>query len=199
MLDTGPRPDGGRIGPNALMQLAPVLDRFEGVAARRELFADHGLAEVPDGSAMLDEALVARIHQDMRLRFPGHARQMARLAGVATGDYILANRIPAPARALLRRLPPALAARLLSMAIARHAWTFCGTGRLSVQHGHPTVFEIADNPVVRGEMRPRPICDWHAAVFERLFTALVHRRAYVRETDCCAMGHTACRFELRWR
>lgn len=190
---------GGRIGPNALMQLAPVLDRTEGEAARRALFAAHGLMEVPDGSAMIDEGLVAAIHQDMRLRFPHEARSMARKAGLATGDYILANRIPAPARALLRALPAPLAARALTRAITAHAWTFCGTGRLAAHPGHPTVFEIAANPVVRGEIRMRPICDWHAAVFERLFSALVHRQARVREVTCCAMGHEACRFEIRWK
>jgi divinyl protochlorophyllide a 8-vinyl-reductase len=35
------------------------------------------------------------------------------------------------------------------------------------------VFGIADNPVVRGEVAARPICDWHVAVFERLFADLV--------------------------
>jgi bacteriochlorophyll 4-vinyl reductase len=34
------------------------------------------------------------------------------------------------------------------------------------------VFEIADNPVVRGEHSETPLCHWHAAVFERLFSAL---------------------------
>lgn len=190
---------GGRIGPNALMQLAPVLDRTVGEAARRDLFAAHGLMAVPDGSVMIDEGLVAAIHQDMRLRHPAQARAMARTAGLATGDYILANRIPAPARLLLRALPPPLAARALTRAITTHAWTFCGTGRLTVRPGHPTLFDIVDNPVVRGEIRVRPICDWHAAVFERLFATLVHRRAHVREVSCCAMGCDSCRFEVRWR
>lgn len=190
---------GGRIGPNALMQLAPVLDRTVGQPARRALFAAHGLMAVPDGSAMIDEGLVAAIHQDMRLRHPAQARAMARQAGLATGDYILANRIPAPARTLLRALPAPLAARALTRAITAHAWTFCGTGRLTATAGHPTVFEIADNPVVRGEIRNHPICDWHAAVFERLFAALVHPRTRVREVACCATGCDSCRFELRWR
>lgn len=190
---------GGRIGPNALMQLVPVLDRSVGEPARRDLFAAHGLMAVPDGSTMIDEGLVAAIHQDMRLRHPAQARAMARAAGLATGDYILANRIPAPARAALRVLPAPLAARALTRAIKAHAWTFCGTGQLTAFSGHPTVFEVADNPVVRGEIRTRPICDWHAAVFERLFATLVHPRARVREVTCCAMGSDSCRFEVRWR
>jgi divinyl protochlorophyllide a 8-vinyl-reductase len=190
---------GGRIGPNALMQLAPVLDTTVGKDARCALFAAHGLMAMPDGSAMIDEALVAAIHQDMRLRHPARARAMARAAGLATGDYILANRIPAPARAVLRALPAPLAARALSRAIRAHAWTFCGTGHLNAQTGHPVVFAVENNPLVRGEIRTRPICDWHAAVFQRLFATLVDPRARVRETDCCAMGQTSCRFEVRWR
>ena len=43
----------------------------------------------------------------------GPARALGRAAGLATGDYLLAHRIPAVARALLPRLPAGLAARLL--------------------------------------------------------------------------------------
>lgn len=28
---------------------------------------------------------------------------------------------------------------------------------------------------------------------------LVHPAARARETACCAMGHSACQFEIRWR
>jgi divinyl protochlorophyllide a 8-vinyl-reductase len=61
------------------------------------------------------------------------------------------------------------------------------------------VFEIADNPLVRGEVSQAPLCDWHAAVFRRLYSVLVDPRIEVRETACCACGDAACRFEVRRR
>lgn len=197
-------PDGGgvasaRIGPNALIQLVPVLDATHGEAARRALFAGCGVAEVPDGSAMIDEAPVAAVHQAMRARFPETAPAMARAAGLAVGDYILAHRIPAPAQTVLRTLPAAVAARMLSRAILSHAWTFCGSGHVTASAGHPSVFDIHDNPVVRGEASDTCLCHWHVAVFERLFTRLVHSCAHAREVACCAMGAPACRIEIGWR
>lgn len=197
-------PDGsgvavGRIGPNALIQLVPVLDATHGTAARQALFEACGVAEVPDGSGMIDEGPVAAVHQAMRTRFPDTAPQMAHAAGLAVGDYILAHRIPSPAQTILRTLPAPLAARVLTRAILSHAWTFCGSGHVTGSAGHPTVFKIHDNPVVRGEHSEACLCHWHAAVFERLFTRLVHSCAHAQETACCATGAPACRFEIRWR
>jgi len=196
-------PDGSgvaaaRIGPNALIQLVPILDATHGAAARRALFAACG-TPVPDGSAMIDEGPVAAIHRAMRARFPETAPAIARAAGLAVGDYILANRIPAPVQTVLRALPAPLAARALTRAITAHAWTFCGSGHVTARAGHPTVCAIHDNPMVRGETADHGLCHWHTAVFERLFATLVHPCASARETACCAMGAPACRFEIRWR
>jgi divinyl protochlorophyllide a 8-vinyl-reductase len=60
------------------------------------------------------------------------------------------------------------------------------------------LFEIADNPVVRGETAATPVCHWHSAVFAGLFAALVDPHTQVIETACCACGAPACRFEVRW-
>jgi len=121
---------------------------------------------------------------------------MARAAGRRTGDYIRIHRIPRRAQALLRVLPARLSARLLARAIARHAWTFAGSGRFRVASRAPLVFEIADNPLVCGEHAAAPVCHWHAAVFARLYTRLVARDYTCVETACCATGAPACRFAL---
>jgi divinyl protochlorophyllide a 8-vinyl-reductase len=60
----------------------------------------------------------------------------------------------------------------------------------------PLAFEIADNPIVRGERSAVPLCHWHAAVFETLYRTLVDPRLRCAEVACCAMGAPACRFEL---
>jgi divinyl protochlorophyllide a 8-vinyl-reductase len=185
-----------RIGPNAVLQLVPVLDRTVGRAERVRLVTGAGLFEMPDGSAMIEEGPVARLHQNMRRDMPDLAAAMADAAGQRTGDYILAHRIPRPARLLLQSLPAYASSRLLAKAIARHAWTFAGSGRFRVASRAPLVFEIADNPLVRGEHAPGPVCHWHAAVFARLYAQLVASDYRCVETDCCANGARACRFAL---
>jgi divinyl protochlorophyllide a 8-vinyl-reductase len=187
----------GRIGPNALTQLLPLLERAGGVELRETLLARAGVFEMPDMTGLIDEEPVARLHRAMRAEVPDLAPSLAWEAGVRTADYILAHRIPKPVQAVLKRLPAWAAGPLLSQAIAKNAWTFAGSGRFLVARGWPAVFEISDNPVVRGEHAEGPLCHWHAGVFERLYRVLVSDRARVREVACCACGDPACRFEVR--
>jgi divinyl protochlorophyllide a 8-vinyl-reductase len=126
------------------------------------------------------------------------AALVARRAGERTADYLLQHRIPRAAQALLRALPAALAARLLLRAVARHAWTFAGSGEFAARAGRPVVLTLRHNPLCRGLRTAAPACDFYAAVFERLFRALVHRNARAVEVACEACGDAECRFELRW-
>lgn len=186
-----------RIGPNAVLQLIPIIDAQLGLAQRRVLMADAGIATLPDGSGMIDERPVARLHQALRARHPETAATLARCAGTATGGYILAHRMPKLVQRVLRALPPARSAKLLAKAIAKHAWTFAGSGQFHIASFDPLVFVIRDNPVVRGEQAEAPVCHWHAAVFQHLFRELVAQDYVVTETECAAKGGNVCRFELR--
>ena len=192
----GSAPARGLIGPNALTQLLPLLERAGGAELTERLLARAGVTALPDMTGLIDEAPVARLHQAMRAEVPALAPSLAWEAGVRTADYILAHRIPRPAQAVLKRLPARAAGPVLSRAIAKNAWTFAGSGRFEVRRGWPAVFLIHDNPVVRGERSQTPLCHWHAGVFERLFRALVTDRARAREVACCACGAPACRFEV---
>ncbi len=192
----------GRIGPNAITRVAQALRDEVGDPATRAIFARAALQERLDAPPldMVDELEVRRLHVALRgaLDAP-RAERIARQAGRLTGDYLLANRIPRPAQAVLARLPAALAERLLLRAVSRHAWTFAGSGRFAARAGAPTVVEIADNPVCRGVAADAPACAYHAATFERLWRVLVDPSCRVVETACCASGAPACRFELRRR
>ncbi len=137
------------------------------------------------------------MHQALRALEPEMAPALSWAAGVRTGQYILANRIPRIAQAILRALPARMAGPVLSQAIARNAWTFVGTGVFAVTG--PLQFAIVDNPIVAGEQSDTPLCHWHRAVFETLFQTLVDPSLECRETHCCAMGDTACRFTLSKR
>ena len=192
---TAPRTGGGLIGPNAVLQLVPLLDRSGGVDWRRTLMQRAGLEALPDGSGMIPEGPVARLHQALRRDRPDMAAGIGWQAGLATGDYILAHRIPRAVQVVLKALPWRISARVLSQAIARNAWTFAGSGQFLVIS--PLVFDLRANPLVRGEAADHPICDWHRGVFTRLFQTLVHPHLTCIEPRCCAMGHAACRFEMR--
>ena len=187
----------GLIGPNAILQLAPVLERAGGGELRDHIMALGGVFELPSDAGLMPEGPAARVHQAMRAELPDLAPGLAWEAGRRTGLYILANGIPRPAQLVLKTLPPPLAARMLKGAISRHAWTFAGSGRF--QAVSPYVFEIADNPIVAGERSEHPLCHWQAAVFETLYRRLVDPHMRCAESTCCATGAAACRFELTRR
>jgi divinyl protochlorophyllide a 8-vinyl-reductase len=191
---------GARIGPNAITRVAEALGGAAPAHAAA-VFATAGLAHYlrAPPEAMVDEREVVRLHRALRgVLGERAARRVARRAGALTGDYLLAHRIPAVARGVLRALPAALAAPLLLAAIGRHAWTFAGSGRFTATAGRPATLAIAGNPLCRGAAADEPLCDYYAATFERLFRALVRSDARVVETACEACGADACRFEVRW-
>ncbi len=182
-----------RVGPNAILQLITALDHFDAGAHTRAVFARAGLTEFIDHppTDMVEEDSVALVyralfeHLDHR-----NASAIARDAGRRTADYVMANRIPVNVRRLLKLLPGPIAALLLLSAIARHAWTFAGSGTLSVQKGSPIIIEITANPLAIGH------CAWHTAVFERMFRTLVSRHMRVDHAACCGEGAPSCRFEI---
>jgi divinyl protochlorophyllide a 8-vinyl-reductase len=194
----------GRIGPNAILQCMAVLEATLGPERGHALMGRAGLgrhvAEPPQ--QMVDEHDVQALHRALRAELgTALARTLARAAGLATGDYLLAHRIPAPARALLPRLPASWASRLLLAAIARHAWTFCGSGEFRVlprPHARAACVSLSASPTAAGTRAEEPLCDYFAATFERLYQSLVDPRARVVETECTAMGAASCVFEITW-
>jgi divinyl protochlorophyllide a 8-vinyl-reductase len=77
---------GGRIGPNALLQLAPVLEAAGRPALVRAIFAEGGLTGLPEAQGMIPEGPVAAIHRAVRRR--GDAAALLAEAGWRTADYI---------------------------------------------------------------------------------------------------------------
>jgi divinyl protochlorophyllide a 8-vinyl-reductase len=190
-----------RIGPNAILQVTEALTAACGPARTLELYEDAGLAaylgEPPTG--MVDEREVMRLHAVLRSRLPDvEQRRVAWQAGTATGDYLLAHRIPGAVQRVLKVLPAWLSSRVLLAAIGRHAWTFAGSGTFSARAGRPVVVSIVDCPLCRGARSAAPLCDYYAATFERLYRVLVAPAAVVTETSCSARGDDACRFSIAW-
>lgn len=185
----------GRIGPNAILQLLPQIEALGGPQRVARMLQAVGLSQAPNGTQMIPEEPAARLHQLLRQEEPEQAACLAAQAGRDTARYILQHRIPKPVQTVLRLLPAPWAARMLSGAITKHAWTFAGSGQFA--RLDPWTFEIRDNPLVRGEQSETPLCHWHAAVFEELYQTLVHPGCRCQETACCAQpGVLACVFTL---
>lgn len=174
----------GLIGPNAILQLVPVLLERRGVDETRALIHQAGLHRLPDGQAMIPEAEAAQLHCAIRHALPDDAPLILREAGTRTADYILAHRIPRAAQLILKCLPAPLAAHLLARAITQHAWTFVGSGEFHALT--PWRFTITHNPLIADEHAATSLCVWHEAVFERLYRVLVSPHARCMEIECGA-------------
>lgn len=191
----------GRVGPNAIVRVAEALAERVGADATQALFDAAGIAHhlVSIPGTMVDEDDVARLQAQLRMALsPDLAEAVCQDAGRRTGDYLLTHRIPRGAQAVLKVLPAPLAARVLTRAIARHAWTFAGSGTFTYVPGMPFVLSIAGCPLCRRVRADAPACEYYAATFERIFRVLVSRRARVAETQCDAAGGEACVFEASW-
>ncbi len=190
-----------RIGPNAITRLASAIQSQCGSDILRGVFADADLCAYLGSppTDMVDEREVCRLHHALRGRVDYQSyRSIARFAGCLTGDYLIANRIPALAVRALPRLPKAVASRILTRAISRNAWTFVGSGHFSSlrEHGHP-VLVIEHSPLARDCNLPGPACDYYTGTFERLYQRLLADSSLtLHETSCIAQGANCCRFEF---
>jgi divinyl protochlorophyllide a 8-vinyl-reductase len=198
-----PRPDHhGRIGPNAVTRLAESLTLRLGDGPCHAVFAEAGLVDhlFHPPEDMVDDEDVARLHAALVSRLgEAQAAEIAADAGRRTADYLLAVRIPHLAQRLLAMLPRRLAANLLIRAVARHAWTFAGSGRFAWRLDHGLGLELAGSPTARHLHTSRPACRYFAATFQRVFAAMLGPQVRVTETECEACGADACRFALSWR
>ncbi|EGV32015.1 bacteriochlorophyll 4-vinyl reductase [Thiorhodococcus drewsii AZ1] len=191
----------GRVGPNAIIRVAEALEAAQGPEAVSELFRRAGLERYLEAmpTEMVEEGEVTSLQAALReLLGVTAARAIARDAGMRTGDYLLAVRIPRPAQAILSILPPRLATRMLLKAIGGNAWTFVGTGVFSADPSYPPKLTVSDSLLCRGATASEPLCDFYAGTFERLFGRLVHPKAQVTEIACHAVGAPNCVFEIRW-
>ena len=195
----------GRIGPNAITQMAEALTAHGGPELTTSIFVQAGLGRYLDAppTAMVDEAQVARLHRAVALQLPRRdGIAVARDAGRRTARYLLSRRIPKPAQWLLRRLPRKIAAGTMVRAIAGHAWTFAGSGQFThafdpVQ-GRTLWLAIAGSPLGRDPTVPAPACEYFAATFEGVFAAILGPAVRVAEVECSAAGADACRFRVCW-
>jgi divinyl protochlorophyllide a 8-vinyl-reductase len=188
-----------RIGPNAIIQLVEALRDQRGVTEARRLLGAVGqdaYFDQPPSHMVPQTEVVALHHQLFDTVGREEFKRISAQAGRRTGDYLLDHRIPKAVQWVLRRLPDALAARVLSNAIKKHAWTFAGSGTFSYQYQSGLVFSITGNPIAAGLRSEVPMCDYYAATFERIFRVIVNDAWRVVERSCEACGDAACVFQI---
>ena len=196
-----------RIGPNAIIQVAEAIRPRPGIARLEEVMHKAGLAHyiAAPPCSMVPEDEVARLHRAVASLIPAHEGEaLMREAGHNTARYLLANRIPAPAKAILKLLPAPLAARALLMAITRHAWTFAGSSRFSHSARHPVHIRLEGSPLFATPECRNLAAAYFEATFQTLFLELVSKRTRVASIHAAgnAKGadstEAACAFDLAW-
>lgn len=187
-----------RIGPNAIIQLGIAVEARLGEAARRDVFRRAGLTHylVAPPEAMVNEEEVIALHRALRASVTTEVfHALSWEAGLLTGDYILANRIPHLAQTVLRHLPKRLATKVLTATIGKHSWTFAGSGLFRTVSSTPLILEISKSPLCRGQHSTEAMCDYYAGTFTRLYRSLVDPGICIVETACGAVDGGPCRFE----
>jgi divinyl protochlorophyllide a 8-vinyl-reductase len=185
------------IGPNAIIQVARVLQERFGDFTTEALLREHtpySLATLP-GHMIPESEPLALTHAVMSRLGEARGTTVLHEAGLRTGDYLLANRIPRPAQWLIRVLPKRAGLSILLKSMLAHAWTFAGSGSFTVHHqreGGQLCFHAC--AMCRDMITDGPACDFYAGTFERLITTLVSPTARVREVECQAHGGSCCRF-----
>jgi divinyl protochlorophyllide a 8-vinyl-reductase len=187
-----------RIGPNAIIQT---------IAALREAYAPDELPGllVGGGEGYLSQLPREMIHEEefhalveLLVARLGVERAGAVLyrSGERTADYVRANRIPAPFRAVLGILPAPLGLRLLLMAISKHAWTFAGSGKFSFHLGRGPWLSIG-KPVNHDTAGIAAVlCRYYCGAFTQMLRRVVSPRIGLRETSCQARGGDACVYQI---
>lgn len=191
-----------RIGPNAIVRVAEALAERHGEDITLSVFTRAGLPGWLDHppTAMVPETDVAALHRALLAELgEPEARAVAAAAGQRTASYLLAKRIPAPARLLLRGLPAGLSARLLIRFIARHAWTFCGSGSFATEQARGVVVTITGGPLRAAGPAASSVAAYYAATFQALFRALVHPETTVAALKRPSETTATCAFSLSWR
>lgn len=174
------------IGPNAILQLAHAMEERIGTARALKVMRKAGMSALPSGEGMIPEEEAIAIHHALAFCEPELAQDLVRDSGARTAEYIIANRIPGAAVWLLKHLPAPLSARLLMMAISKHAWTFTGSGQF--EPDGPWRFAINRSATHEWGEPPASLFAWYAAVFQRLFQRLI--AADCQCSDTCRNGPT---------
>ncbi len=183
--------DEALIGPNAMIQTARALEKRLGEPEARRILRLAGfesLLDVEPCGMQPEREFLALVTCLVEVLPDAVAHAVLHEAGVRTGAYVLRHRIPGAAKLLVRGLPPRVRIRLVLEAIARHAWTFAGSG----------AFEFRTKPDVRLTLRlgsparqlpsTGPLHAYYHGALETLLRALVSRDVALGEAPASRLS-----------
>ena len=192
-----------RIGPNSLIQTLRALAELEPTDVQQRV-SDRAALPEPLPPGMVPEALFVKLVRALREELPpARSEAVLRRSGSYTAAYVAQNRIPAPFRGLLRVLPARAGVPMLIAAFRRHAWTFAGAGRFSVEGTllGPGTLLLEGCPTCRAGSAEGlgHVGVLAGAYYEAAFEGLLRLaapRLHVREVACQAAASPVCRFLL---
>lgn len=198
------------IGPNAIIQVADAIVREFGRDHLSQIMHTAGIGHFMTDPPrhMVNELDVVRLHRAVASRLSlEEARLVMWQAGENTARYLLANRIPRLAQIMLKSLPAGLAARLLLVAISKHAWTFAGSSTFSYTLPAPVRISLEGSPLFAAPASQSLAEAYFEATFQTLFRALVSPRTRIITSGRASSAtrqdaHSAdavCAFDLDWR
>ena len=199
MGDDGPnllkRPNQrGFMGPLAILCVHTAMTDLAGEEEAQSLLRAAQIHRLPDRDEPVRETKVASLHQALRAEYPELAHRVLSRAGRMTADSVMDRRMSRRAQNLLISAPWPLAAWLLGKSTEQNAWTFSGSGKFEILNR--VSFRLTNNPVIKGETAEDMICTYHAAMFTRFFSSLVHDQLTCTEVSCAARGDKACEFVI---
>lgn len=184
----------GFMAPFVVLEMAQAIKDVMGPDNLELALKEAQLFRLPEVNEPVREDKAARLHQAVRRLWVDQAEQICSLAGTAVGLRIMEQLITERAQAMLAKMPRATGAWLLAKTARQNAWTFSGSGEFIVES--ESRFILDANPVVAGETADKAACHFHASLFEKLFSTLIHPRLICREIACSARGDAACVFEF---
>lgn len=180
------------MAPQMALDLLNAIGTRLGPAARATLEAETGFTRAPGPKQPLQQDRVHDLHRALRRAYPDAAADIMRQAGIATAEGLIAHQLSSRAQSMLSNGPWTIAAWLLGRWAKQNSWTFAGSAQFTPVNG--LEFELIDNPLIRGETADQPLCQYHEALFGRLFQLLVDPNLVCREIACQATGAPSCRF-----
>lgn len=184
----------GFMAPFVLLEMVHAIEDVLGPDAVAIALKEAQLHRLPDSDEPVREDKAARLHQSVRRLWPDKALEICRLAGEGAAVRIMETQITKRAQSMLAKMPRATGAWLLAKTAHQNAWTFSGTGDFVVESEQR--FILRENPVVLGEQAEGVVCYFHASLFEKLFSTLIHPGLICQEVTCQARGDDACIFEF---
>lgn len=184
----------GFMAPFVVLELAQAIEDVMGAKRLDEALKDAQLFRLPEKNEPVREDKAARLHQTIERLWSDEAEQIGSIAGEGAALRIIEHLITERAQGMLAKMPRATGAWLLAKTARQNAWTFSGTGEFVVES--ESRFMLKNNPIVVGETTNEAACHFHASLFEKLFSTLIHPRLVCHEVTCEARGDDACVFEF---